>query len=651
LPSTLSNDLLGITAAGTSLFAVGAGGVVARRVDGTWQAAFAPGAPTLRAAWAASEREVWAVGDFGTIVRADGAGLTVIASPTGERLRGVWGAAPDDVWAVGEVGTLVHFDGAGWRAVTDVDTGGVAGPPAGHLLAVWGSGPRDVWAVGYAGYQSVVYHFDGARWRGERDARDEAADRVGPLYAVGGSGPGDAWAAGRENCAYRLTYAPDQSPIVRLEPFRLEAGPIFPSDFSALVSRGPADLWALTTDGGPWHWDGARWSGQAVLAGPAGAVTPEALWTADAIGHMYRHDEQGSRRELGPGLLAHAFIASDVNGIAVGDLDHVSRARSLWRWNGVRWSPLAAPPDGDFTLAGTRDGHSALVVLTYRADRWLLDVTLYGEGEGEVTALPTLGATYPSPFNVVTVGGTSPRDVWAAVRSDLWHFDGASWERALLPLALGLELSGGVSAYAPDDVWVSGTKLVGGRARPFAAHFDGNAWTQRSPPGPPDFKGRGRPWLAASGPDEAYAGIVARSDEVPPGHAPDEGAVTAPELYRWAGGAWQKVDLPGCEPTFRGAAGVTVAARDARVYVGLHNPHPGASRLLVRENGAWAALDVPLYGVDWVFPTATSLWVEKQGPYASVGTFDIASYGWNFPPTLASPVERLNVGASLLRLR
>ncbi|WP_326643353.1 hypothetical protein OG884_07080 [Streptosporangium sp. NBC_01755] len=112
---------------------------------------------------------------------------------------------------------------------------------------------------------------------------------------------------------------------------------------------------------------------------------------------------------------------------------------------------------------------------------------------------------------LLDVAATGPRDAWAVGYQDsaedregtpaILRWDGSHWRQVPLGEADAYHLEG-VSAGGPDDVWV-----VGNGSSPFAAHWNGRAWTTHRPFGvAEDYRladvatSGGTAWFAANGP-------------------------------------------------------------------------------------------------------------------------------------------------------
>lgn len=137
----------------SAVYAVGAGGLILRRMGGQWSRVVSPSGIFFRHVFGLAPNEIVAVGDSGTIVRFDGRTWSPMASPTKARLRGVWGTATNDLIAVGDIGTALRFDGRTWYPIPTGTTK--------DLRAVAGTGPTDVYAIGEDG---TALRFNGATW-------------------------------------------------------------------------------------------------------------------------------------------------------------------------------------------------------------------------------------------------------------------------------------------------------------------------------------------------------------------------------------------------------------------------------------------------------------------------------------------------------
>lgn len=112
-------------------------------------------------------------------------------------------------------------------------------------------------------------------------------------------------------------------------------------------------------------------------------------------------------------------------------------------------------------------------------------------------------------------------------RIEAARFDGTGWVIDDLTASTGVELRAGtataIGGSASDDVWLVGERRAGltrGDLRPFALHYDGARWTDRTPPVRESLTG-----LA----------VVSRDTVWCSGYGG--------QLLRWQTGAWQQIDI------------------------------------------------------------------------------------------------------------
>jgi hypothetical protein len=239
-----------------------------------------------------------------------------------------------------------------------------------------------------------------------------------------------------------------------------------------------------------------------------------------------------------------------------GDWSSLSAVWSLSADDVWAVGEYTTPRSGFDTLAEHWDGEAwrLIPIATYHgANNWLEDLAFSGPDDGwavgsvdytdDFIATMTIhwdGATWdivPSPtarfinsFKAVDV--LSPSDVWAVGYSrdrDVYewhpfaaHWDGAAWTVTDVPdLPNGAGIIEGVTAVAADDVWAVGS---GG----LIWHWDGTGWSMVEAPA-----GNGLYDVAAAGPDDIWA----------VGYTILEGHVV-PLVEHWDGVAWTVVPTP-----------------------------------------------------------------------------------------------------------
>lgn len=146
--STIAATVAGVT--GYSLVTVEA---LASVPVNLWRSEGTPvGTGDLRRVFAFSPTDVWAVGAGGRVARFNGSGWSTVSVGVTDELWAVWGTSPGDLWVVGASGAILHYNGSTW-SLTRVGTA--------RFGSVWGSAPDDVWAGTNVG---GVYHFNGSSW-------------------------------------------------------------------------------------------------------------------------------------------------------------------------------------------------------------------------------------------------------------------------------------------------------------------------------------------------------------------------------------------------------------------------------------------------------------------------------------------------------
>jgi hypothetical protein len=237
----------------------------------TWCAETQPiaSAPLLHGVWAVSASDVFAVGDGGAILRRVNGTWTQMASGTTQNLRGVWAASSTDVWAVGVNQTILRFNGTAWSAVTGVATADVD--------AVWGSSSTNVWMVG----GGTAYRWNGTSF--------SSFGFGGLLLSVGGTGPSDMWVTGESTNLHHFTgssfttVTPISGNSTYFAVFALASNDVWAANFNSgkETMHWNGSAWsARRTGGGIWegmaglsatdvwgvggtrsgHWNGTAWT-------------------------------------------------------------------------------------------------------------------------------------------------------------------------------------------------------------------------------------------------------------------------------------------------------------------------------------------------------------------------------------------------------
>ncbi len=152
-------------------------------------------------------------------------------------------AGPDDVWAFNE-DQLIHFDGDDW---TPVDVGFHT-----DFLGLWARRSDDVWVA----TQLTMLHWDTVEWK----SYNIHTQLQGPV-SIHSTSPTNAWLAARANDEPTsiwhwdgVDWLPAKSDVY----------------YTALVTFGPDDVFALAGDGTFSHYDGEGWTDL--------DAAPESMW-------------------------------------------------------------------------------------------------------------------------------------------------------------------------------------------------------------------------------------------------------------------------------------------------------------------------------------------------------------------------------------
>ncbi|NEA44297.1 hypothetical protein G3I42_34605 [Streptomyces sp. SID11385] len=309
------------------------------------------------------------------------------------------------VLAAGTAAPVVAAPEPAPRAGSAWHTWRAAGPERNEeLRGVTALSPRDAWAVGYRENEKgvdvpVAEHFDGTAWRATKAPGHAGA---GQLEDVLARGRDDVWAVGSWN------------------------------DAPAYQDRALAQ-----------HWDGERWRGVPLPAGPARlSVYPAAL---------------------APGT------GDEVWTVGVTAEDRVGAPHAFsYRWDGRRWAPVPQPdPESHALLSGLaadRTGGLWAVGVVYGENGAGRPLTRYWNGAAWHTVPAPHTAGWGEELSDVTV--LAPADVWAVGSGSppeddrsapfALHWNGIEWKREDVP-----GVDGRLEAVAPDGaggVWVIGAR-------------------------------------------------------------------------------------------------------------------------------------------------------------------------------------------------
>jgi hypothetical protein len=432
-----------------------------------WSTKWGPGSTDpddLYAIWGSADDDLWVVGESGTILHSTGSGCWFhVASDTTERLTAVAGRGRSDVIAVGKNGASVHWDGSAWHEVASGVTSDFAaltfggsflwatttdgkilrwdgasftsiGDTATKLGGIWAASDDDAWAVG----DNVIFHFDGNTWS---PIPVEQSGCTTGAWGVWGTSATDVWFS---RCEYGLGAHWDGAAFTKTtEPTgaltdgwgyhfngidHFEGGAwksvIANETLRDVAVVTPDDVWAVSSEGSVWHFDGIRFS-------RAFRATYSLYTVAANGGHVW---------VTGAGAVLH-FDGTNWN--TLPDAHAPAAITSLW----------ASAPDDVFIAEGYRG------VEHWDGTSWSMSLSV----EEDLTH----------------VWGSARDDVWAFGTQEPHHFDGASWSTVPLPLPHGWT---GRPSGSARDLWLPfGTNI--NNPVPIA-HWDGMSWTVATIPSP-----------------------------------------------------------------------------------------------------------------------------------------------------------------------
>lgn len=212
-------------------------------------------------------------------------------------------------------------------------------------------------------------------------------------------------------------------------------------------------------------------------------------------------------------------------------------------WDGTSWTQVAAPmtsggsgqyvhdilaiaPD-DVWFFGGRIDSSTINARQALALHWDGTGFTYHDVPFDASTM-TLG--YGDGHSINSASALASDDIWAVGQahgadfspiSNIWHWDGTSWEFEQGPTPGIFNALFAVAAIAPDDVWAAGayTPSGGGARVAFYLHWDGTSWSEVAGPG-------GGSTLVVRAPDDILSSA---------------GIYGGQGIFRWDGTAWSKV--------------------------------------------------------------------------------------------------------------
>ena len=457
-----NNAVRGLWGAGaTSVFAVGGGTGYAITYDGaTWtQLAGAP-AVTLNGVTGSSPTDVYAVGAGGAIARYDGAAWSTPVSGTTANLNQAWTSPAGDLFVVGDGGTILH----GVRGGTVV-----VSTPSTSAIGIGAS--RQLTGTAYAG----VTPLPGVpfTWTSSDTSVARVGSTTGLVTGVAaGTATITATAAGGASNTLLVTVSSSAATVASVT--------VTPANPTLTGYGATQQLTATARDasndviaGVSFTWSSGN-TGVATVGTSTGLVTAvhtgTAIVTATAAG-----GKTGTVTvTVAPG--ATSTVTVSPAGAALSGVGSTQALTAQVRDpNGdLVPSPTATWASLDTHIATVDPGTG---VVTAVAPGQVVVTATSGGGTG--TALVTVTAPVGAPVNVWVpmntgtatyanaVWGTSATDVWAVSSVSVLHYDGAAWATTTTPAASTLF---GIWGTSPGDVFAVG--YVG-----TVVHFDGSAWT------------------------------------------------------------------------------------------------------------------------------------------------------------------------------
>ena len=286
-----------------------------------------------------------------------------------------------------------------WRLVLDAED------LEGVVLSVGGSGPDDVFAVGgplgNRGFESLVVHWDGGRWRALRPGGTET------YWWVAGSGPQDMWMVGTGG---RITHWDGTRFVEHASGTSVTLWGVW--------AASPTEAWAVgglpgRGTGAPGgndvvlRWDGVRWTRVALPGTPRGAAlfkvwgrSPADLFIVGEGGTLWHRVGETWRLESDDALSTDSLLT--VTGCGASEVYAVG-GLSVLRHDGTAWSRVDAAPTGSVNGVACDDTGQVLLVGAGGFKRRRVD----GVWRDELTQPPTvdLHAAWADGRGAFWVGG------------------------------------------------------------------------------------------------------------------------------------------------------------------------------------------------------------------------------------------------------
>lgn len=460
---SVTADLEGVWGVpGGDVWAVGDDGIVLRASGGSLTVENAGSRLRLRAVWVAPGEEPWVVGDDGLVRQRSTRGwLPPTGASTSRPLYSVAGGSARELWVVGEMGTILHIkdgDARDESVVQPIDLNGVfvtqpdGSPPP----------PATVWAVGAPrglARATVLRRREGA-WAPEPLEEPEAGN---VLTAIHGTAAGDLWMVGLYGTLLRRRGAEDLVLGTR-DTTRV---------LRAVYGSGAEDVWAIgsqeglpTSAGTLLRWDGTAWRSlsETVEQGPGllslTGTGPTDVWATGRGGLVLHWDGVTWRPED-----VSALTRADLAGVWAGGGEvWAAGTGAVLRRAGGAWGRIEVGPDLELGCVAGFTGAAVPEV-------WLGGADPQGRGVLLRRAGDKLSEVQSDAFGrVLTIAGSGPRDVWAAIdKGPMLRWDGARFQAIDTGTTRSLR---GLWFFGPSDGWA-----VGEEGRIF--FWNGASWVRQ----------------------------------------------------------------------------------------------------------------------------------------------------------------------------
>jgi hypothetical protein len=425
---TPPREILGAVTVENVIYAVGRDGMIVRNVNGTWSTMNSGVTGTLRAIDGVSGSTLWAVGDGGVVLRYDGMAWQTVLPAGGlySECTAVHVRAANDVMLAcnerGWGGNIQRWDGKTFERMEG---------PSRDLMNTIVEGAGQVYA---AGWNNVVWRLEGSRWVSDAERVNDTGFRAGFVDAggamlFGGDGlvarrTASGWTVTHGSSGYWATWAGgpdlimaaggrgmvdlwDGSTWRNIRPFGAGQG------IRALWGTGRNAVWAVGGNGAAVLYNGATWQDYpmpttAVVSGVWG-TTRDSVWAVTQAGEIFFWNGARWALTFRTGRTLNAIHGRDARNIlAVGEDGRI------WKFDGRAWTREESGTDQSLRAVFMGPTRAFVAAPTQLLDR--------RDGEWHVSA-PFAGHNYQ------WITGSGDRDVYAGGcgNTTIRRFDGTQW--------------------------------------------------------------------------------------------------------------------------------------------------------------------------------------------------------------------------------